>query len=130
MVRAAKKKRRRVLLLIDEAQHLATSASFAPLAQALRTAIEGIEATDPSALRTNLTGSSRTDLAALLEHRSAAFYKSFDHQELPDLGIEYTDFVAEQLARLGGVRIARQELAAVFDALYRSPYYLQESLAN
>ena len=126
VVHAASKRKRRVLLLIDEAQHLATSSAFDNTTKSLRTAIEGLRATRPGSIKGVFTGSSRTDLAALLEHKNAAFYQSFDRQELPDLGREYTDFVAEQLRRLGKVRVAREALWETFCELHRSPYFMQE----
>lgn len=125
VVQLAAKKKRHVLLLIDEAQHLATNPAFESLAKALRTAIEGIEATDASALRTLFTGSSRTDLAALLQQKNAAFYDSFDRQELPDLSREYTDFVHGQLRRLGNVRVGKDALWSAFEELQCSPYHMQ-----
>ncbi len=126
VVNAAEKRDRRVLLLLDEAQHLATSSAFDATTKSLRTAIEGIRATRPGSLKAVFTGSSRTDLAVLLEHRNAAFYRSFDRQELPDLSRDYTDFVSAQLERLGRVRVDRDALWEVFDDLHRSPYFMQE----
>ena len=125
LVAEAGKRQRRVLLLIDEAQHLATSAVFDSTTKSLRTAIEGLRATRAGALKAVFTGSSRTDLTALLEHRNAAFYHSFDRQELPDLDSGYTDFVAEQLQRLGQLRVSREALWQTFGELHRSPYFMQ-----
>lgn len=125
LVAGAGKRQRRVLLLIDEAQHLATSAVFDSTTKSLRTAIEGLRATRAGALKAVFTGSSRTDLTALLEHKNAAFYHSFDRQELPDLDSGYTDFVAEQLQRLGQLRVSREALWQTFGELHRSPYFMQ-----
>jgi len=126
VVREARKRKRRVLLLIDEAQHLATSNAFDNTTKSLRTAIEGLRATQPGSIKAIFTGSSRTDLAALLEHKNAAFYQSFDRQELPDLDRAYTDFVAEQLARLGRVRVGREALWETFCEMHKSPFFMQE----
>lgn len=126
VVQEAKKRKRRVLLLIDEAQHLATSSAFDSATKSLRTAIEGLRATQAGSIKTLFTGSSRTDLVALLEHKNAAFYQSFDRQELPDLDRAYTDFVADQLARLGKVRVGRDGLWDTFCELQKSPYFMQE----
>lgn len=126
LVEAAGRKKRRVLLLIDEAQHLATKPTFEAIAKALRTALEGIEATSPEAMRTLFTGSSKTDLAALIDHRNAAFYGSFEKQELPDLTKEYTDFLASQLKRLGGISISANGLWDTFVGFDKSPYYMQQ----
>ncbi len=128
VVEAAKKRKRKVLLIIDEAQHLATSSAFDSTAKSLRTAIEGIRATQPGSLKAVFTGSSRTDLATLLEHQNAAFYQSFDRQALPDLEQEYTNFVAEQLARLGKIRVSKEGLWKAFCELQQSPYYMQEMI--
>lgn len=125
VVAAAGKKNRRVLLIIDEAQHLATSSAFDSTAKSLRTAIEGIRATQAGAIKGLFTGSSKTDLEALLEHKNAAFYKSFDKQELPDLDREYTDFVAGELRRLGQIRVGRDALWDVFCEVHKSPYFMQ-----
>lgn len=126
LVQEAAKHKRRVLLLIDEAQHLATSSAFDSTTKSLRTAIEGLRATQAGSIKVLFTGSSRTDLEALLEHRNAAFYHSFERQELPDLERSYTDFVAEQLARLGKLRVGRDGLWDAFCELQKSPYFMQE----
>lgn len=126
VVQEARKRKRRVLLLIDEAQHLATSSAFDNTTKSLRTAIEGLRATQAGCIKAVFTGSSRTDLAALLEHKNAAFYQSFDRQELPDLDRAYTDFVAEQLGRLGRVRVGREALWEAFCEMHKSPYFMQE----
>jgi uncharacterized protein len=126
LVQEARKRKRRVLLLIDEAQHLATSSAFDSTTKSLRTAIEGLRATQPGSIKALFTGSSRTDLVALLEDKNAAFYQGFDRQELPDLERSYTDFVADQLARLGKVRVGRDSLWDTFCELQKSPYFMQE----
>jgi uncharacterized protein len=126
VVHEAKKRKRRVLLLIDEAQHLATSSAFDSTTKSLRTAIEGLRATQPGSIKALFTGSSRTDLAVLLEQQDAAFYQSVDRQELPDLDRAYTNFVADQLARLGKVRVGRDPLWDTFCELEKSPYFMQE----
>lgn len=126
LVQLAGKKERRVLLLIDEAQHLATRSAFESIAKSLRTTMEGIEATKPDAIRTLFTGSSRTDLAALLDHRNAAFYRSFENQELPDLGKDYTDFVANQLKSIGRIKVNADHLWDTFREFDKSPYYMQQ----
>jgi uncharacterized protein len=126
VVHEAKKRKRRVLLLIDEAQHLATSSAFDGTTKSLRTAIEGLRATQPGSIKALFTGSSRTDLAVLLEQQDAAFYQSVDRQELPDLDRAYTNFVADQLARLGKVRVGRDPLWDTFCELEKSPYFMQE----
>jgi hypothetical protein len=92
----------------------------------LRTAIEGLRATQTGAIKVLFTGSSRTDLVALLEDKNAAFYQSFDRQELPDLERSYTDFVAEQPERLGKVRVGRDGLWDTFCELQKSHYFMQE----
>jgi uncharacterized protein len=126
LVQEARKRKRRVLLLIDEAQHLATSSAFDSTTKSLRTAIEGLRATQPGSIKALFTGSSRTDLVALLEDKNAAFYQGFDRQELPDLERSYTDFVADQLARLGKVLVGRDGLRDTFCELQKSPYFMQE----
>lgn len=126
VVKEAGKRGRRVLLLVDEAQHLATSTVFDSTTKSLRTAIEGLQATQPGSIKAVFTGSSRTELAALLEHKNAAFYQSFDRQELPDLDPSYTDFVAGQLARLGKIRVGREGLWQAFVEFHKSPYFMQQ----
>lgn len=126
LVVIANKKKRRVLLLIDEAQHLATKPAFEPVARALRTAMEGVEGTAPNAMRTLFTGSSKTDLAALIEHRNAAFYGSFEKQNLPDLDRNYTQFLASQLRSLGRIRVSADNLWDAFRSFDKSPYYMQQ----
>ncbi len=125
VVEKARKKNRQVLFLLDEAQHLATSEAFESTAKSLRTAMEGIEATFSQQLCSVFTGSSRTDLSLLLEHKNAAFYRSFDHQELPDLDQGYTNFVAAQLKRLGRVKVDSNELWETFGQLHKSPYFMK-----
>ena len=125
LVETAGRKKRRVLLLIDEAQHLATRQAFEAIAKALRTALEGVEATSPEAIRTLFTGSSKTDLAALIDRRNAAFYGSFEKQELPDLTRDYTNFLASQLERLGDISISADGLWDIFATFDKTPYYMQ-----
>lgn len=113
-----------VLLLIDEAQHLVTDSSFRALTASLRTALDTLEAS-AGGLRTLFTGSSRTDLSALLRDPKAPFYHSVEQIDLPDLGRDYTDFVCNQLHRLGKHRFDKSACWKVFERLDHSPYYME-----
>lgn len=112
-----------VLLMLDEAQHLASAAAFRPLSASLRTALDTLEATT-GGVRTLFTGSSRTDLSALLRDPNAPFYRSVEEIDLPDLDRGYTDFLCAQLRRLGKKSVDRDACWEVFTQLHRSPYYM------
>ena len=114
----------RVLLLLDEAQHMATAEAFRPLTASLRTALDTLDAASDG-LRTLFTGSSRTDLSALLRDPKAPFYRSVEQIDLPDFDRGYTDFVCRQLQQLGRQRVNRDVCWEVFSKLHCSPFYME-----
>jgi len=119
----------KILLMIDEAQHLATHENFSALTHCLRTALDTIEAGGQVKFRTLFTGSSRTNLSRLLNDPGAPFYHSTEQIELPDLTQEYTDFIYSQLKRYGhGKGLTKNMCWQVFKGLDCSPYYMERVL--
>ncbi len=76
-------------------------------------------------LVTGTPGSSRTNLTRLLSDPKAPFYQSVERIDLPDLGRDYTDFVAGQLRELGNVRVSKAACWDAFNAFDRSPYHME-----
>lgn len=120
----------RVVLVLDEAQHLATNRRFSGLTHCLRTALDEIEAAGTGHFHTLFTGSSRTNLTRLLNDPGAPFYKSVEQLTLPDLGQQYTDFVVTQLSRIGRIQVSRSDCWQAFNALDRSPFYMELVIKN
>ena len=115
-----------VLLMLDEAQHLATDRRFDGLTHCLRTALDTIEAGGATKFHTLFTGSSRTNLTRLLNDKGAPFYRSVEQIDLPDLDRGYTEFVVTQLKRYRGLKsLDRNRCWEVFNALDRSPFYME-----
>ena len=120
----------RLFLLIDEAQHLVTSARFDGLTAALRTALDTQEMQHAGRIFTLFTGSSRTNLDRLLSDPKAPFYKSVERLDLPDLTSDYTDFVSTQLWSVGRVKVPRGDCWQAFKAFDYSPFHMESFIRS
>ena len=113
-----------VLLMVDEAQHLATNPAFEPFLARLRTLLDTLEASGEG-IGTIFTGSSRTDLSELFESPKAPFFRSATVVDLPELGEDYVNFVATKLAGYG-VKVSANSLRESYKRFDHSPYYMNE----
>ena len=110
-----------VVLMIDEIQHLATSPVFDSLSRTLRTILDE----NQGSIKSVFTGSSRNYMHALLGKSTAPFYNFSSFIDFPDLGSEYIDFLAGNLAAKN-IMVAPNNLAKVFKDLDCSPYWMHK----
>lgn len=115
----------KIIFMLDEAQHLATSDRFTALTAALRTSLDTLEASASPNLFSFFTGSSRTNLHELLSNPKAPFYRSVEQLVLPDLDLDYAEFVSQQLARIGRIRVPADACMRAFEILDHSPYHME-----
>lgn len=111
-----------VLLLIDEVQHLATSAKFDPLAHALRTMLDKRQ----GSIKSIFTGSSRHYLDLLLNESKSPFYHFVSQYEFPDLGEDFLAFIKSKMHKDYQISVSMKSLAASFQDLDLSPYWMMK----
>jgi len=123
LVRLAKNKT--VLLLVDEIQHLSTSASFDPLAHALRTSLDKRQ----GVVKTVFTGSSRHYMNLLFNESKSPFYHFVDQVPFPDLEIGFINFLRKRLHREYSLSFAISSLQQAFEDFDYSPYWMMKMIS-
>ena len=118
----ASAKGKTIILLIDEAQHLATSTEFEPLAYALRTMLDKRQ----GRVKSVFTGSSRHYMGQLLNQSKSAFFHFVDVIDFPDMDEGFISFVRERLAKSHNRPVAIQHLSRAFAELDHSPFWLMK----
>lgn len=111
------KKNSRILLCLDEAQHLATSAAFENLVFFLRTILDE----NRDKVRVMYTGSSRDGLRKLFSKRKAALFQSSSQIDLPDLGAGFIDHMRSCFKQASGRDFSFSEGQRAFNLLNRVP---------
>ncbi len=124
LVKLAKNKT--VLLMIDEVQHLSTSASFDPLAHALRTSLDKRQ----GAVKTVFTGSSRHYMNLLFNESKSPFYHFVDQVPFPDLEINFIDFVRKKLHEEYALSFPIRPLQQAFNDFDKSPYWMMKMVSH
>jgi len=109
-----------ILLLVDEVQHLATSAVFEPLTYALRTMLDKRQ----GAVKAIFTGSSRHYMDLLFNESQAPFYHFVERVPFPDLGSEFIHFLVNKMDKEFGVSVDFKKLSNAFDKFDKSPYWM------
>lgn len=123
LVRLAKDKT--VLLMVDEIQHLSTSASFDPLAHALRTALDKRQ----GVVKTVFTGSSRHYMNLLFNESKSPFYHFVDQVPFPDLEVEFIEFLRKKLHHEYSLSFAISALQQAFEDFDHSPYWMMKMIS-
>ena len=93
----------KVLLALDDVDHLA-SPRFDDLVAALRTGLDLRKST----VKSVFTGSSKTNLASIFSHPDAPFFQFSYRVELPELDIEFVDFMLAEFQNATGREILPQ----------------------
>lgn len=111
------RKNDRILLCLDEAQHLATSAAFENLVFFLRTILDEHRET----VRVMYTGSSRDGLRKLFSRRKAALFQSSSQIDLPTLGAGFIEHMRACYQQASGRDFGFAEGQQAFNLLNRVP---------
>lgn len=98
------------LIVLDEIQHLATSAQFATFAASLRTLLDMA----PPGLRVVFTGSSLVDLQRLFEEQKAAFFNFATVLDFPVLERPFIDHLVSIHQRITGQTLEADLLWEIF----------------
>lgn len=117
-----KVKKKTVLLLIDEAQHLATSPHFDSLTYALRTMLDK----RLGKVKAIFTGSSRHYMNLLFNKSKSPFYNFVESIPFPDLDEGFLQFI---LNKLDDKKVSLKDLKKAFDEVDKSPYWLMKMIS-
>lgn len=109
-------KDRPALIVLDEIQHLATSAQFATFAASLRTLLDMV----PPSVRVVFTGSSIADLHRLFNDLKAPFFNFATVQDFPPLGREFVEHLVAIHGRITGKQADVEALWQLFERVGRN----------
>ncbi|MFT7186600.1 MAG: hypothetical protein ACI84K_002003 [Pseudohongiellaceae bacterium] len=118
-------KNKTVLLMVDEIQHLSTSASFDPLAHALRTSLDKRQ----GRVKTVFTGSSRHYMNLLLNESKSPFYHFVDQVPFADLEAGFINFLRKKLHNEYSLSFAISALHQAFEDFDHSPYWMMKMIS-
>ncbi len=121
-----KAKNKTILLLIDEIQHLATSPHFDPLTHALRTMLDKRQ----GKVKAIFTGSSRHYMNIVFNESQSPFYHFVETVPFPNLGVEFIEFLSENLKKRHDLFIPQHELKRAFFAVDQSPYWMMKVVSH
>jgi len=114
----------RVLIMFDEIQHLATNPNFEELIATLRTYLDS----NKKNVRAIFTGSSQDRLNRIFRNQKAAFYRSASLVAFPDMGENFTDYLAKQFYALTKRKIPKNEIYKIFVEYHCSPFTIVDLL--
>lgn len=112
--------KKKILLLLDEAQHLATASQFEALTFALRTALDKRQ----GRVKGIFTGSSRHYMDLLFNKSASPMYNFVETIRFPELGTPFINWIANKTKNEFGVDVPTEQLAATFDRLDKSPFWM------
>jgi hypothetical protein len=115
-------KRGRALLLIDEAQELATTLDNKPLVAALRTSLDKRR----EHLSVVFTGSSQDALRAMFSRRDAPFFHYGTLVTWPEFEDAFVDHMLVALQNVMRIKLDRAACIDAFHALDRSPFFFRK----
>ncbi len=117
------KSRKRVVLIIDEAQVLA-SAENSVFAHALRAALD----IRKERLKVLFAGSSETTLRRMFGRASEPFYNWAALEPFPLLGREFVESMVDKVAEISRAPLPLMDALAAFDALKQTPLFFRDYL--
>jgi len=115
-----------ILLIVDEVQHLSTSALFDPLAHALRTMLDKRQ----GQVKSIFTGSSRHYMNMLLNHSTSPFYHFSESLIFPDLDIGFIEFLSNKLKKEYDISLSKASLMHAFSDIDKSPYWMMKLITH
>ena len=118
----AKAGKKRILLLVDEVQHLATSAQFNALTHTLRTMLDKRQ----GRVKSIFTGSSRHYMNLLFNESQSPFYHFVEAVPFPDLDEDFISFLRLKLVQDQEVTVSLPSLTRAFSSLDYSPYWMMK----
>ncbi|MSU89629.1 hypothetical protein GE300_08365 [Rhodobacteraceae bacterium 2CG4] len=110
-------KKRRTLLLLDEFQEIGTADTDAALVKTLRTKLDELR----PKICTVMTGSSQEKLRAVLDERTAPFYRFATEVPLPPLDDGFVDHMLARFREVTGRKLKTGEAMRVFETYERNP---------
>ncbi|MHA3979705.1 ATP-binding protein [Halovulum sp. GXIMD14794] len=110
-------KKRRTLLLLDEFQEIGTGDTDAALVKTLRTKLDELR----PKVCTVMTGSSQEKLRAVLDERTAPFYRFATELPLPPLDDGFVDHMIGRFREVTGRKLKAKEALQVFETYERNP---------
>lgn len=111
----------KVLIIIDEIQHLASSAKFISVQHALRTALDTY-----SDICVIFAGSSRSGINAMFSDKDKPFYDSAFMVDFPRLGEEFIRHCRDTLQDTFGLNYDPVALNAFYLEIDRSPFWMMK----
>lgn len=109
------------LLLLDEVQELARLNNTGGLIRSLRTGLDMNQAK----IKTIFTGSSTNGLHAMFNNNKAPFFHFAHALDFPQLGKEFTDFLAGVYQNRTGRHLDKAAMFDVFKRLNHTPMYMR-----
>ena len=110
-----------VLLLLDEVQVLACHEQNRDFIATLRTALD----VNKDTIKVVFTGSSRQGLGNMFAQSDAPFFHFGQNLNLPDLGKDFTDHLAQVFCQTTGRQLDKQALWQAFQALDKIPQLIR-----
>lgn len=120
--RTAKRAKGKLLLILDEVQELAESATNEPLVAALRTILDSHRRT----VKVVFTGSSQVGLTRMFSSAEAPFFHFGTRIDLPPLDQTFVRHTAQVYQRIARKPLPAERLRDAFTALHGNPYYFRK----
>ena len=111
----------KAILIIDEIQHLSSSAKFDSIQRSLRTALD-----THNELNVIYSGSSRSGIDAMFADKDKAFFNSAMMIDLPRLGDEFVAHCREILKENFDLSYNTSDLIDFYHSVDRSPYWMMQ----
>lgn len=118
LLKEHRKHKRKCLLVLDEIQHLATSAKFATFAAALRTLLDMAD----GQINVVFTGSSYADLQKLFKDNKAPFYDFADVVVFEPMSHDYVAHLERIYTRITRQALPAGQLAGIFEQTGRNAH--------
>ncbi|UOO82547.1 AAA-like domain-containing protein [Uruburuella testudinis] len=112
---------RPALLLLDEVQELARFTGAAGLIRSLRTGLD----IHQDHVKTIFTGSSTNGLKTMFNNSKAPFFHFAHALDFPQLGQDFTDFLADIYCQRTGNSLDKAALYRLFERLNHTPMYMR-----
>lgn len=117
----AEKSEKPVLMLLDEVQELARIKGTEAMIKSLRTGLD----INQNRIKVIFTGSSTNGLRAMFNDNKAPFFHFAHALDFPNLGREFTDFLADVYHRRTQNQIDKEKFYRVFQRFHYTPLYLR-----
>lgn len=117
----AEKSKKPILLLLDEVQELARIRGTDDFVRSLRTGLD----INQNKIKVIFTGSSTNGLRAMFNDNKAPFFHFAHALDFPNLGREFTDFLANIYHQRTGKEINKAAFYQLFERFHFTPLYMR-----